>query len=119
MTDEDRERFVRCKARAKQQIEMGEALHRRLRGYATRDDCVDAMHYLIPDGGAARQGNDPRWLLNRRSPGLDHLVPLAVKIEVDTVRSWDYFEAGDVYQRLVARGMYEAAERIHSHWFGR
>jgi hypothetical protein len=81
MIDDQRE-WVRVRDRARKQIEMGEALHRRLRGYATRNDCVDAAHYLMQDGAAARQGSDPRWMLRR--PGLAHLFPAALASAMGT-----------------------------------
>lgn len=88
--------------RARLQIAMGNALARRLRGYASPIDCDAAAHFLIPDGGAARQGDDPRYLL--RSVGLAHIVPRMLEIESDAIRRWSGDEARSVVRGLVQNG---------------
>ena len=73
-----------CVMRAREQIRRGEALARE-RGM-DRSDCVDAMHYLIPDGGAARQGDDPTALVRY---GLHEMLSEAQRIEREAVLSLD------------------------------
>lgn len=106
--------LARCRERAREQIRIGERVHRRLRGYASRSGCVDAAHYLVADGGAARQGDDPRWLLDYAGePGLASLVPKALEIERRAVKSWSANEALRVTRRLLSLpGTREAGERL-------
>lgn len=85
---------------AREQIRMGEALARETG--ASHNEAVDACHFLIPDGGAARQGNDPGWLLT--IPKLAHLYSRAIEIERLTVVAWTETETRDVLAELRALG---------------
>lgn len=86
----------RFRARAKEQIRMGEDLARSLG--ADRNHCVDACHFLIPDGRAARQGDNPNGLAINE-PKLAHLIPQALEIERAAVRDM----LGSDFARLVQK----------------
>jgi hypothetical protein len=84
-----------AQARARAQINMGKGLARSTG--APRDEAVDAAHFLIPDGGAARQGDDPAVLL--RVPALRHLHARAARIERAAVKAMP----ADVWRVVLAR----------------
>ena len=115
MTDQPKE-IHPAQRRPRAQIALRERLARQLRGYASWRDCESAAHFLIPDGGAARQGDDPRalaWM-----PGIAHLVPRMIQIEADAVFGWTGDEALEIVNKLSAAGRWADARRITDLFFG-
>ena len=102
--------------RAQAQIALRKRLVQQLRGYASWDHCGCAAHFLLPDGGAASQGHDPRGLA--WMPGIAHLVPRMIQIEADAVFGWTGQQAAEVVARLRERGREEDARRITDLFFG-
>jgi hypothetical protein len=96
--------------RAQLQIKMGEKLAAE-RGL-DRNDCVDAAHFLIDDGRAAYQGDDPEWVAR---VGLSDLYPDAVEIERKWARSWSAEEWAATEARLRQRGNDDAVVRLLAH----
>ena len=85
--------------RARKQIEMGERIARE-RGL-DRDECVDAAHWLIPDGDAARQGDDPVYV--RKVLGEED-YRRAVEIERAAAVRWSPDQWGMIVSKLSALG---------------
>lgn len=100
--------------RARLQMAAGKALYRQLRGYASPRECMNAAHFMIPDGSAAKQGDDYSWAL--RVPGLNHLVPMMIKIEADAIGGWDGAQCRAVVSTLIRADRYGNAAHVRMVW---
>lgn len=103
--------------RARTQINIGEYLA--ITTGADRNDAVEAAHFLIPDGAAARQGDNPGGV--QRHSCLRHLHGPMARAERAAVRSWSASEWRRVLGYLLGLGPSRAVDvaRLATHRMAR